>query len=238
MDTAKFGQHISQQFNKELEDIRSDLMKMGGIVEEQVKNAITALIEADSQLATSVVEGDHRVNELEMQIDNECTQILARRQPAASDLRFIISVSKAVSDIERIGDHAAKVAKKAIELINSGGKESRGYVEIRHIGEKVLTMLNKALDAFARLDVECALEVMHADEKVDLEYGSAIREMITTMMEDPRNISRSLEIIWALRSLERVGDHSRNVAEQVIYLVKGKDLRHQSISNIEKVLKS
>lgn len=236
MSSLNLGQHISQQFNKELESVRSDLMAMGGIVEQQLRESIKSLVDADSSLAEKVVNTDNQVNKMEMQIDDECTQILARRQPAASDLRFVIAVSKTVSDIERIGDHAAKIAKKAAELMKNDGPEAKGYVEIRHISEKVIDMFNKSLDAFARLDVETALDVMRADEYVNLEYGSAIRVMITNMMEDPRNITRALEIIWVLRSLERVGDHSINIAEQVIFLVKGKDTRHSSIEKIEKML--
>jgi phosphate transport system protein len=233
--SLSFDHHISKKFNQELEAVRSDLMRMGGIVELQLQNAVDSLIKADSQLAETVVKTDNRVNDLEVKIDEECTQIIARRQPTASDLRFIIAVSKTVGDIERIGDHGVKVAKKAIELIGAS-EQPKGYVEIRHISEKVIVMFNKALDAFARLDADSALEVIKADEQVNLEYSSAIRVMITSMMEDPRNIGRSLEVIWALRSLERVGDHSINIAEQVIYLVKGKDMRHKTVEQIEKIM--
>ncbi len=221
--------HISAQFNAELEEIRSHLLAMGGLVEKQVNDAVSALVNADSGLAAQVRAVDGQINQMERDIDEECVRILARRQPAASDLRLIISISKSVIDLERIGDEATKIAKRAIELCESG-EAPKGYVEIRHIGEQVRKMVQEALDAFARYDADLALSVAQYDKQVDREYKSALRELVTYMMEDPRSISRVLSVIWALRSLERIGDHARNIAELVIYLVRGTDVRHTGLA--------
>jgi phosphate transport system protein len=221
--------HISQQFNAELEEVRSHFLAMGGLVEKQVNDAVTSLIDADSGLAQQVREVDTQINQMERDIDEECVRILARRQPAASDLRLIISISKSVIDLERIGDEATKIAKRAIDLCEEG-QAPRGYVEIRHIGEQVRKMVQEALDAFARFDADLALSVAQYDKIVDREYKSALRELATYMMEDPRSISRVLSVIWALRSLERIGDHARNIAELVIYLVRGTDVRHTGLA--------
>ena len=225
-------QHISQQFNAELEEVRSHLLAMGGLVEKQVNDAVTALIEADSGLAQQVREIDEQTNQMERDIDESCLRILARRQPAASDLRLVISISKSVIDLERIGDEASKIARRAIELCEEGSAP-RGYVEVRHIGDQVRSMVRDALDAFARFDAELALSVAQYDKVVDREYKTALRELATYMMEDPRSISRVLSIIWALRSLERIGDHARNIAELVIYLVRGTDVRHMGLKRMQ-----
>ncbi len=234
-DAAQHSHHISQQFNLELEEIKSNLLEMGGLVEQQLSNAITAVVSADSELAEHVVAGDADVNAMELNIDDACNRILARRQPAASDLRLVLGIIKAVNDLERIGDEAAKIAKLALELNETDS--SKGYVEIRHIGERVRKMLDMGLDAFARYDAEAALAVAREDENVDMEYGSAMREMITYMIEDPRSITRVLSIIWALRSLERVGDHAKNIAEHVIYMVVGEDVRHGGLNQLEQQLR-
>ena len=233
MDLTKdaHSHHISQQFNDELEQVKNHLLEMGGLVERQVGDAIKALIDADSELAAKVVKSDKRINQMEMDIDEECTRIIARRQPAASDLRLVIAASKAVNDLERIGDESAKIARLAIQLCEEG-ESPRGYVEIRHIGDRVRRMTQEALTAFARLDVENALTVAQEDKDVDMEYESAMRELVTFMMEDPRSIKRVMNVIWALRALERIGDHARNIAEDVIYLVKGKDVRHVSLDEM------
>lgn len=233
MDRMHFGQHSSSQFNEALESIRNHLMEMGGLVEKQVVDALEALLHADSALAEKVLTTEDRVDDLEIQIDEECARVLALRQPAASDLRLIIAVSKAVSDLERIGDESAKIAAMALQLAE-GGESPRGYVEVRHIGNHVRNMLRDALDAFARFDADKAVEVAAEDSEVDLEYRSAMRALVTFMMEDPRAISRVLNIIWSLRALERIGDHARNIGEQVIFLVKGTDVRHISIDEMEK----
>ncbi|MCJ8169475.1 phosphate signaling complex protein PhoU [Atopomonas sediminilitoris] len=233
IDKEGLSHHISQQYNEELEEVRSHLLGMGGLVEKQVNDAISALIDADTGLAAQVREIDDQINQMERNIDEECVRILARRQPAASDLRLIISISKSVIDLERIGDEASKIAKRAIELSEGGNDNSKGYVEIRHIGDKVRKMVQEALDAFARFDAKLALSVAQQDKAVDQEYKSALRELVTYMMEDPRSISRVLSVIWVLRSLERIGDHARNIAELVIYLVQGTDVRHIGLSRME-----
>ena len=233
MDRMHFGQHSSSQFNEALESIRNHLMEMGGLVEKQVVDALEALLHADSALAEKVLTTEDRGDDLEIQIDEECARVLALRQPAASDLRLIIAVSKAVSDLERIGDESAKIAAMALQLAEDG-ESPRGYVEVRHIGNHVRNMLRDALDAFARFDADKAVEVAAEDSEVDLEYRSAMRALVTFMMEDPRAISRVLNIIWSLRALERIGDHARNIGEQVIFLVKGTDVRHISIDEMEK----
>ncbi|AXA64465.1 MULTISPECIES: phosphate signaling complex protein PhoU [Pseudomonadaceae] len=224
-------QHISQQYNVELEEVRSHLLAMGGLVEKQVSDAVRAVIDADAGLARQVRTIDDQIDIMERGIDEECLRILARRQPAASDLRLIISISKSVIDLERIGDEASKIARRAIELTEDG-EAPRGYVEVRHIGEQVRKMVHQALDAFARFDAELALSVAQYDKLIDREYKSALRELATYMMEDPRSISRVLSIIWVLRSLERVGDHARNIAELVIYLVQGTDVRHMGLKRM------
>ena len=225
--------HISQQFNSELEQLKNHLLEMGGLVERQVGDAVNALVNADSELAVQIRANDKKINQMELDIDEECTRIIARRQPAASDLRLVITASKVITDLERIGDESAKIARQAIKLCEEG-ESPRGYVEIRHIGGRVQAMTQKALTAFARLDVDAALAVAQEDKDVDMEYESAMREMVTYMMEDPRSIKRVMNVIWSLRALERIGDHARNIAEGVIYLVKGKDVRHLSIDEMQR----
>jgi phosphate transport system protein len=226
MDITSHTHHISQQYNIELDDIRKHLSEMGGMAQRQVNDAISALVDADITKAEQVVRADKTVNSMEVSIDEECIRILARRQPAASDLRLVIAVTKAITDLERIGDEASKIARQAIALGSEGGMAPRGYVEVRHIGGLVSRMLQDALDAFARLDVDMANGVVQMDRTVDLEYGTAMRELVTFMMEDPRSITRVLNIMWSLRALERIGDHGRNLAQYVIYLVNGEDVRH------------
>ncbi|KAF0810899.1 phosphate transport system regulatory protein [Alcanivorax sp. S71-1-4] len=236
MDRFHFGKHSSSQYNEEMESIRTHLMEMGGLVEKQVGDALQALLAGDSELAEQVLTVEDRVDNLEKKIDEECARVLALRAPAASDLRMLIAVSKCVSDLERIGDESAKIAAMAIQLAQEGESPS-GYVEARHIGNHVRRMLHSALDAFARFDADKAVEVAGEDAQIDMEYRSAMRSLVTFMMEDPRSISRVLNVIWTLRSLERVGDHSRNICEQIIYLVKGKDVRHISVDQMEKEVK-
>ena len=235
MDFKKeaYTRHISAQFNEELELVKNRLLEMGGLVEEQLGDAILSLINADSDMARKVIDADKKINIMETDLDEECTGILARRQPAAGDLRLVIAVMRAVNDLERVGDESAKIAKLALKLCEEG-EAPKGYVEIRHIGDRVIKMTQKALTAFARLDAEAALKVAKEDKEVDLDYASAMRELVTCMMEDPRSISRVLNVMWSLRALERIGDHARNIAEDVIYLVKGKDVRHSSLAEMEK----
>lgn len=228
-----YKQHISEKFNSELEGIKNQLLEMGGKVEKQLTEAVEALVTRDTSEAEEIINRDHEVNLMEMRIDDECATILARRQPAASDLRLVVTVIKVNTDIERIGDEAAKIARQCIRLAEESVSPTN-YIEIRHIGSHVASMLRKALDAFARLDMDLAVEVVKEDEDVDKEYGSAMRSLVTFMMEDQRNIGSILNEMWALRSLERIGDHASNIAEHVVYLVRGLDVRHQD--SIEKFI--
>lgn len=238
MDGLNLNQHISHQFNDDLEHLRTKLLEMGGLVEDQLKDAVKAIETADGGLAEKVIEVEDEVDQREVALDRESITLLARRQPAASDLRLVMMVTKATRDLERIGDEAHKIAKMAIALNSDGGEPGRGYVELRHLARNVILSVGTALDAFARYDTDSALEVVRGDHNIDVEYKSAVREMITYMMEDARAISRVMNIMWALRSLERIGDHARNIAEQVIYLVHGKDVRHLSLTDIEKELEA
>lgn len=231
MDNLHLDQHISRHFNEELELIKTQMLTMGGKVEEQVGNAVASLLEANSELAREVIAGEQEIDDLEIEIDEACTMLIARRQPAASDLRMVMSVSKMIRDLERIGDEAKKIAKMAIVLTEEGSAP-HGYLEIRHIAKGVRAMLKDALDAFARFDVDAAIATLKADDQVDLEYNTALRELITYMMEDPRSISRVMNILWALRSLERVGDHTKNICEHIVYLVRGEDIRHSNLADL------
>lgn len=226
-----YQQHISAKFNTELESLRNHMLEMGGKVEHQLKAALAALTDGDSGQAEIVIGNDHEVNEMEMAIDDECATIIARRQPTASDLRLVIAIIKVNTDLERIGDEAAKVAKQAVR-ISCEGESPSNFIEIMHIGTRVAAMLNDALDAFARLDVNKAVEVIRDDDEVDKEYGSAMRSLVTFMMEDPRAIGNILNEMWALRSLERIGDHAANIAEHVVYLVRGLDVRHGGLNEM------
>lgn len=233
--STSFGQHISHQFDAELEDVRQRVMAMGGLVEQQIADSVTALIDGRGDLAAEVEEGDVKVNTFEVHIDEECSRILARRQPTASDLRLVVAIIKTITDLERIGDEAERIARMA----NSLSKEPpprNAFHEIEHLGNHVRTMVGEALDAFARMDSRAALTVAQEDAKVDREYEAIMRQCITFMMEDPRTIRRVMEIIWAVRSLERIGDHARNIAEYVIYFVEGKDVRHISLEDMAKQL--
>ncbi|MGB8714508.1 MAG: phosphate signaling complex protein PhoU [Onishia taeanensis] len=226
------SQHISRQFNHELEDLKNHLMAMGGLVEKQVQDAVIALLEGDSSLARQVSEQDRTVNDMQIKIDEECTRVLARRQPAASDLRLVLAVTRAVSDLERIGDEATKIARNALSLSESDNGK-KGFVEVRHISERVRNMVRDSLTSFARFDIDLALKVVHEDEAVDSEYTTAMRSLMTFMMEDPRSITSVLSVMWVLRALERIGDHANNLAEYVIYLVKGLDIRHISPDDLD-----
>ncbi len=228
MDKLHLDQHISQQFNQELEDIRNQVLAMGGLVERQVTNGLTALVENDGDLATQVSEADYQVNAMEVEIDEECIQVLARRAPTASDLRLIVAVIKAITDLERIGDEAEKLGRFAAEL--SGSNRTLEYRrELRHLGGLVQSMLHDSLDAFARLDADMALKVAQRDDDIDLEYDNLSRLLTTHLMEDPRRVTELLMITWCARALERIGDHSVNICEYVVYLVKGRDIRHTNI---------
>jgi len=236
MDNNKIKQHISRQFNEEMEDIRNKVLAMGGLVEQQVGLATKSFMSYDMECAETVVQQDQLVNELEKEIDHECTEIMARRQPAAFDLRMLIATIKIITDLERIGDEAARIARMTLRLEGSDYYQDK-YYEIEHLLELVKEMLNGALDAYARTDVDEVVEITAQDAKVDREYTSITRQLITQMMENPRNITRALDMLWTARALERIGDHACNVCEHVIYMVKGKDVRHVSREELEKTVK-
>jgi phosphate transport system protein len=228
------NQHISQKFDEEMEDLRNQVLKMGGMVEQQVCRAVDALRNMNLAEAEAVSENDRYINGLEVAIDEECARILVRRQPAASDLRMVVAVIKTITDLERIGDEAQRIAKMAINIAEQDGVFHNRYIGILHLSEHVIKMVHDALNAFARLDTDAAFEVVRDDERADIEYQSVMRQMLTYMMEDPRTISESLDIMQAARSLERIGDHAMNIGEYLIYMVKGKDIRHISIEEVEK----
>ncbi len=233
MSELHIGQHISRQYNEELEDVRSRVLAMGGLVEQQLQDALTSLVERDGNLAVKVIENDHKVNAMEVAIDEECNTILARRQPAASDLRLVVAVIKTITDLERIGDEAERIARMALELA-SEERTVKLLVRIATMGRHVREMVRGALDAFAHLDTDKAVEIWGRDRHVDEEYESLMRELMTFMMEDPRTIPSILETIFSIRALERIGDRATNICEYVIYLVKGKDVRHTKVTNEQK----
>ncbi len=226
MDKKEFSQHTSRRFNQELESIRSKVLGMGGLVEDMLLNALKALYESDTNLAESVIKKDQEVNDIELSIDDGCLRILATRAPAAIDLRLIMAVIKTITDIERMGDEAAKIARTAIRLACPDGQEQVKHHEIVTIAEHVQKMVTRSLDAFARFDSELAMEVYKSDEIVDHYYETIYRNSITYMMEDPKTIGRRLNLMWIARSLERIGDHSKNICEYVVYTEKGLDIRH------------
>jgi len=232
-----FSKHISNQFNIELEQIRTQMLSMGGMVERQVSDAIDALINGNIELAEKTRERDKLANQMEMDIDQQCTKIIALRQPAASDLRLIIAISRVASDLERIGDESGRISKHAIEIANQPSRQPQiGYQEVRHIGNLVIEMVRDVLTAFSRGDLEMAYKVAKRDREVDQEYRSAIRSLVTYMMEDPRSITVVLNVMWILRSLERIGDHARSIAIHLIYQVSGEDVRHKSLREIKEAI--
>ena len=229
MDNMNLNKHISGQFNTELEAVRNNVLAMGGLVEQQLADALVAIHDQDLELARRIVETDLRVNDMEISIDEECTRIIAKRQPTASDLRLILMISKAVTDLERMGDVADKLARM---VINNTSRSHPPLVSLESMGRQAIKMLHDALDAFARMDVEAAIQLYHDDDKIDRQYESIIRELMTYMMEDPRTIPQVLEVLWAARSLERIGDRCQHIRDYIIYCVKGKDVRHTKISDL------
>src|SRR5215207_7685406 len=236
METADLSHHISRRFNEDLESVRTRVLAMGGMVEELLGKSITALIEGDSSLGESLAKDDLMVNGMEVAIDEECSRILATRGPAAGDLRLIVAIIKTITDLERIGDEGEKIGNIASRLAVMERPENK-YREVKHMGRIVAEMVHDALDAFARMDSQAALKVHHRDRMVDEEYESIHRQCITFMMEDPRNIRRTLDVMWIVRSLERVGDHAKNICEYVIFMVHGKDVRHTSLEDVERALR-
>jgi phosphate transport system protein len=218
--------HASKQYDLDLGSIRSRVLEMGGLVEAQIRRAIDALASGDLALSDEVIEADHRVNAMEVALDGDIGQLIVRRQPAASDLRMIFAITKTVTDLERMGDEAQKIARMAKNIHERGGVQAPPLVEVRHAAEAAISMLRRTLDCFARLDPEAAQQVIRDDAGIDNEFRAILRQLITYMMEDPRTISTSLEIIWVAKAIERIGDHAKNMAEYVIYIVKGTDVRH------------
>ena len=218
--------HASKQYDLDLGSIRSRVLAMGGLVESQIRRAIDALASGDLQLSDEVIAADHKVNAMEVALDGDCSQLIVRRQPAANDLRMIFAITKTVTDLERIGDEAQKIARRAKNIPQRGAAQAPPLVEVRHAAEAAISMLRRTLDAFARLDCNTAAEVIRDDAGIDTEFRSILRQLITYMMEDPRTISTSLEIVWIAKAIERIGDHAKNMAEYVIYIVKGTDVRH------------
>lgn len=235
MDADDLTSHISKGYNSELEALNNHFLTMGGWVEEQVKDAVSAIVDMNLESANTVIDNEKRINEHELLLDNECIELLALRQPAASDLRMVVAIFRSIADLERIGDEAKKIAKLALQIFDQE-QTVRGCTETRHIANQVVIMIRQAMDAFARFDVSTALQVLQSDNKVDFEYKATMRQLATYMMEDPRSISRVLNVIWALRAMERIGDHARNIAENLIYLVKGKDIRHASLDAVKESL--
>lgn len=225
MQVNEISDHISKRFNKDLEDLRSSVLTMGGLVETQLSKAIEAVVRGDSELGLKVAKDDYKVNNLEVNIDEECSRILATRAPAAGDLRLIVAIIKTITDLERVGDEAEKIGFLASKLAVMD-RPADSYRELKNLGNHVLQMLRDAMDAFARLDVEASYAVVREDEQVDDEYDAITRQSITFMMEDPKNIKRVLNVTWAARALERIGDHAKNICEYVIYMVEGRDVRH------------
>ena len=228
------SEHTSKQFDAELEAVRARVLQMGGLVESQIRLAVEALVSGDVALMNRIIADDHRVNAMEVEIDESCNQIIARRQPAAGDLRMVMTVIKTITDLERIGDEAEKIARMAKLLSQRERLILPRYNEIKHAAELALDMLRKSLDAFARLDLACAAQVVRQDEQVDEEFRTIMRYLITFMMEDPRTISTALEILFVAKAIERIGDHAKNMSEYVVYMVKGRDVRHVTVEEIER----
>lgn len=237
METADLTHHISRRFNEDLEKIRNQVLQMGGFVEQQLQNAITALVEGDSSLGESVARDDYKVNGMEVSIDEECSRILATRSPAAGDLRVVVAIIKTITDLERIGDEGEKIGYIASRLATMERPPDK-YRSVKHLGRAVAQMVHDSLDSFARLDSKAALRTVQEDKRVDEEYESIQRQCMTFMMEDPRSIRRVMEIMWVVRALERIGDHAKNICEYVIYMVHGTDIRHTSLEDVAKKLEA
>jgi phosphate transport system protein len=237
MDTSDLSHHIHSRYNADLEGIRTGVLQMGGLVEQQLLNGVRAVVHGDSRLGEEVSRLDYKVNAMEVAIDEDCSRVLATRAPTASDLRLIVAVIKTITDLERIGDETEKLGHAAARLSNSDRTADR-YRELKHIGELVADMVAGALDAFARLDTQAALDIARRDRVIDEEYEAIQRQCITFMMEDPRAIRRTLDVLSLARALERVGDHAKNICEYVVYMVLGKDIRHLSIEDVERQIEA
>ena len=228
--------HLSTQFDSELTSVSSQVMEMGGLVESQIRQAIYSLAQFNVEAAERVASNEIRVNAMEVEIDHELSSIIARRQPTARDLRLLIAISKTTANLERVGDEAAKIARMVCSIIQSGAPRSLPSLELRVAADLASGLLNKALDAFARLDVNAAVTILKEDDLIDQEFDGFVRKLVTYMMEDPRMISPSLDLLFLAKAIERIGDHAKNIAEFIIYVVKGEDIRHTSMAKIESVV--
>lgn len=233
MDNLNLGRHISGQFNEDLERVINHVMQMGGLVEKQLSDALSAVCDADEELARKVHKNDYQINKLEVSIDDECTRIIAKRQPAAGDLRLIMAIVKTIADLERIGDEVKKIAQVALESLS--GQQKDLLVNLGNLGRRVLEFLQATLDAFTRMDVEAAIATHQSDTKIDREYEALMRQLMTYMMEEPRTIPQVMSVIWSARALERIGDRCQNICEYIIYFVKGKDVRHTKADDLKKI---
>lgn len=225
MQTTDLTGHISKRFNKDLDNLRNSVLTMGGLVETQLADAISSIVSGDSELGLRVAKDDYKVNKLEVSIDEECGRILATRAPAASDLRLIVAVIKTITDLERIGDESEKIGFLASKLAGMD-RPTDSYIELKNLGHHVLQMVRDTMNAFARLDIEACKSIMLEDDRVDDEYDAITRQCITFMMEDPHSVQRVMNVTWAARALERIGDHAKNICEYVVYMVEGRDIRH------------
>jgi phosphate transport system protein len=233
------NKHLSTQFDAELSGVSTRVLEMGGMVESQVARAVHALTQFSSEVASEVLATEERVNAMEVEIDSDLSSIIARRQPTARDLRLLIAISKTIANLERVGDEAARIAR-IVQRLTDTGVSSRLRLplnDLQHESELAVTQLRKALDAFARLDVDKAVEVLKSDDLIDQEFEGLIRKLITFMMEDPRTISSSIDLVFVGKAIERVGDHAKNLAEQVIYIVKGTDVRHNPVGTVETLVR-
>lgn len=230
--------HLSSQFDNELNSVSSRLMEMGGLVESQIQQAVYALSLFVENVADVVIENEHKVNTMEVEIDRELSMIIAKRQPTANDLRLLMAISKATANLERAGDEAAKIARMVKSMMAHGGFRALPSSELRLATEMASDLLRKSLDAFARLDTATAVTILKEDDLIDKEFDGFVRKLITYMMEDPRTISSSLDLLFVAKALERIGDHAKNIAELIIYIVKGEDVRHASIEHIESTIQS
>ena len=228
------SEHLSKQYDNDLETLRSGVLQMGGLVEAQIRGAIDAFSTGNQDLIDQVISTESRVNEYEVNIDNDCSHVIVKRQPAAGDLRLIMAISKTVTDLERIGDEAEKIARMSKQIHERGTTQMQRFANIRHAADIAVSMLRQALDAFARLDVTEAAEIIRQDLAIDTEFRSILRQLITFMMEDPRTISHSIEILFVAKAIERIGDHAKNMSEYVVYMVKGKDVRHTGVEGFER----
>jgi phosphate transport system protein len=233
------NKHLSTQFDAELSGVSTRVLEMGGMVESQVARAVHALTHFNGEVASEVLAAEEQVNAMEVEIDGDLSSIIARRQPTARDLRLLIAISKTIANLERVGDEAARIARTVQRLINAGvsSRLRLPVNDLAHESALAVAQLRKSLDAFARLDVEKALEVLKSDDLIDQEFEGLIRKLITFMMEDPRTISSSIDLVFVGKAIERVGDHAKNLAEQVIYIVKGTDVRHNTLHEVETLVR-